>query len=143
MTVCSTWMRVFISRKKNAPCAVDEALDRSRADVADRPGGGDGHRAHALAERIVDGRGRSLLDHLLVAALEGAVALPEVDDRAVAIGQHLDLDVPRIVDVALDVDRAVGEVRLSLALGRRRARAPPRPARARPSSRARRPPPMP
>ena len=112
-------MRVFISRKKNAPCAIDEALDRSRADVADRPGGGDGHRAHALAQRIVDGRRRSLLDHLLVAALQGAVALPEVDDRAVPIGEHLDLDVPRIVDVALDVDRTVGEVRLSLALGRR------------------------
>ena len=32
------------------------------------------------------------------------------------VGEHLHLDVPRILEVALDVDRRVGEVRLPFAL---------------------------
>ena len=32
-----------------------------------------------------------------------------------AVGQHLDLDVARVLDVLLDVDRGVGEVGLALA----------------------------
>ena len=111
---------------------VDEALDRARADVADRLRRGDRHRAHALAQVVVDGGRGRLLHDLLVPALQGAVALAEVDDGAMLVGQHLDLDVTRIVDVALDVDGAVGEVGLALALCRRRARARPRPARAPP-----------
>ena len=62
-----------------------------------------------------DRRRRRLLEHLLVAALQRAVALAEVDRGAVAVGQHLDLDVARILDVLLDVDRGVGEVGLALA----------------------------
>ena len=62
------------------------------------------------------GAGR-LLDQLLVAALDGAVALAEVDDVAVLVGQHLDLDVARVGQVALEVDRRVGEELLALARG--------------------------
>ena len=43
---------------------------------------------------IDGGRGR-LLDHLLVAALHRAVALAEMDDVAVRVGEDLDLDVAR------------------------------------------------
>ena len=39
-----------------------------------------------------------------MAALDRAVALAEVDHVAVGIGEHLDLDVARIVEVALEVD---------------------------------------
>ncbi len=56
-------------------------------------------------------------------ALERAVALAEVNRPAVAIGQDLDLDVARIVDVLLDVDRRVCEVGLALS-ARRLERAP-------------------
>src|SRR5207247_11368167 len=48
-------------------------------------------------------------------ALDRAVTLPEMDDVAVPVGEHLHLDVPRILEVALDVDGRVGEVRLALA----------------------------
>jgi hypothetical protein len=37
--------------------------------------------------------GGGFLDELLVAALDGAVALAEVDDRAVPVAEDLDLDV--------------------------------------------------
>ena len=50
-------------------------------------------------------------------ALERAVALPEVDDVAVGVGEDLDLDVPGPVDVLLEVDAAVLEGGLGLVAG--------------------------
>ena len=41
------------------------------------------------------GRG-GFLQHLLVAALQRAVALAQVDRVAVAVGDHLELDVARV-----------------------------------------------
>jgi hypothetical protein len=61
---------------------------------------------------------RPFLDQLLVTALDRALALAEVDDGAVVIAQHLELDVARVLDVLLDVDVADTEGRLRLALGR-------------------------
>ncbi len=57
------------------------------------------------------------LDQLLVAALDRAVALGQVDHVAVLVGQHLDLDVARVFEVALDVDPRVGEELVALARG--------------------------
>src|SRR5206468_5501057 len=48
-----------------------------------------------------------------VPALDGAVALAEEEDVAVRVGEHLRLDVARVLEVALDVDRVVGEIRLA------------------------------
>ena len=53
-----------------------------------------------------------------MAALDRAVALAEVDHVPVRVGEHLHLDVARVLEVALDVDGGVGEVRLALAAGR-------------------------
>src|SRR3954454_23015230 len=52
-----------------------------------------------------------------MAALDRAVALAEMDDIAVSIREHLHLHVPRVLEVALHVDRSVREVGLTLALG--------------------------
>src|SRR4051812_9453367 len=49
--------------------------------------------------------------------LNRAVALAEVDDVALRIRQHLDLDMARVLEVALDVHGGIGEVGLSLAPG--------------------------
>ena len=49
--------------------------------------------------------------------LDRAVALTEVHDAAVPVGQHLHLHVPRIVQVALDEHGVVREVGLALAPG--------------------------
>ena len=51
-----------------------------------------------------------------MAPLDRAVTLAEMHDAAVRVGEHLDLDVPRIVDVLLDIDGCVSKVRLALTL---------------------------
>mmetsp|Transcript_15980 Transcript_15980/g.37868 ORF Transcript_15980/g.37868 Transcript_15980/m.37868 type:complete len:306 (-) Transcript_15980:82-999(-) len=92
---------------------VDEELDRARVDV---PGAlADAHRVVVQGLGQVSWephRGRHL-HHLLVAALHAAVALEEVDDVG-AVGEDLDLDVPRRVDVPLYEHRAVAEGLLRL-----------------------------
>ena len=60
---------------------------------------------------------RRLLDQLLVVALDRALALAQVDAVAVRVAQHLELDVPRLDQVLLEVDRAVAEGGLGLGLG--------------------------
>ena len=52
-----------------------------------------------------------------MAALDRAVALAEVDHVAVRVGEHLHLDVARVLEVALEVDAVVGEELLALAGG--------------------------
>ena len=44
-------------------------------------------------------------------ALDRALALEQVDDVAVRVGEDLDLDVPRPLDQPFDVERAVAERR--------------------------------
>ena len=93
---------------------VEQSLDGPGRAVADGACGVDRDRADPSSELVVDRRRRRLLDELLMASLDRAVALAEVDDVPVRVGQDLHLDVSRIVEVALDVDGGVGEVRLAL-----------------------------
>ena len=72
-------------------------------------------RSSAWRVGVVDaGRGR-LLDHLLVAALDRALALAEVDHVAVGVAEDLDLDVAAAFEVPLDEHGAVAERRPRLA----------------------------
>ena len=114
------------------PVGGDDELDRARAGVVDAAGGVARGRADAGPGRGVQQRRRRLLDDLLVAALQAALALAEVDDVAVAVGEHLDLDVPGVQHESLEEQRVVAERRRRLAAraderGRqaRRRRAPP------------------
>ena len=66
--------------------------------------------------RVEHGRGR-LLDHLLVATLDRAVALAQVDDRPVLVGGDLHLDVAGRGDESLDVEALVAERGARLAAG--------------------------
>ncbi len=67
--------------------------------------------AHREALFGRDHRRRGFLEHLLVAALERAVALAEVDRVALAVAEHLELDVARVGEIFLHVDRVVAECR--------------------------------
>ena len=100
-------------------------------------------RADLLALRGVQrGRGAFLPDFLM-AALQRAVALAEMDGVALAVAEHLDFDVARLLQVFFEIDRIVAERRLRLGLGGRdRVRQAPR-RYGRPSCRARRRPPPP
>ncbi len=75
--------------------------------------------AHGDAHRVRQVRRRRLLHQLLVAALERAVALEQVDHVAVLVAQQLHLDVPRAVEVLFQEDAAVLERRLGLGARRR------------------------
>ena len=92
----------------------DHELDGADADVADVAGEGEGAVVQPLAGGVVDTGRRGLLDDLLVAALDRALPLTEMDDVAVCVAENLDLDVTTAVDVRLDEDGAVAECRLGL-----------------------------
>ncbi len=82
--------------------AADEELAGAGADVADLPE----DRLRALHEEVLlllaEERRGGLLDELLVAALQRAVAGRHDDDVPVGIGEALRLDVARPVEVLLD-----------------------------------------
>ena len=67
--------------------------------------------AHALALFGRDDRRGGFLEHFLVAALERAVALAEVDGFAVAVAEHLEFDVARVGEIFFHVDGVVAERR--------------------------------
>src|SRR6185312_12229925 len=87
---------------------------RAGAAIADRPGRRDGRRAHAFAQVPIDGGRGGFLDHLLVPAVHRAVTLAEVQDVAVRIGEHLNLDVACIDHRLLEDQFARAEGALGL-----------------------------
>ena len=100
----------------------DEELGRPGALVGDRTGERDRRRGDRRSgARREAGRG-CLLEHLLVTSLNRAVALAEGLDGTVAVGEELNLDVPRALDEALAEDTIVAERRQRLAAGRRERR---------------------
>ena len=109
LTGCSTCSRVFTSRNEIGAVLADQELARAGADVAglaqDRLGG----RVERLDLLVGQERRGRLLDQLLVPALQRAVAGGDHHDVAVGIGQALGLDVPRLVQVALDEALAAAE----------------------------------
>ena len=108
--------RVHFEEEEALVLSGDE-LDGAGAVVADGLGQCDRLLAHLPARRLVEQRRRRFLDDLLVAALDRAFALAEIDDVAVLVAEHLDLDVARIDDELLDEDAVVAEGRLRLGTG--------------------------
>ena len=94
----------------------EKPFDRSGRAVRHRTCGLDRERADVRTELRADGGRGRLLDELLVAALDGAVALAEMDDVPVTVREDLHLHVARVVEVPLDVHGRVREVRLALPL---------------------------
>mmetsp|Transcript_15979 Transcript_15979/g.37862 ORF Transcript_15979/g.37862 Transcript_15979/m.37862 type:complete len:629 (-) Transcript_15979:82-1968(-) len=97
---------------------LDEELDGAGVQVVgalDQPERVVLHLLAQLGREVPRGRD---LDDLLVAALDGAVTLPQVDRAALAVAEDLDLDVTGAVDEALDENGAVAEGGLRLGGGR-------------------------
>ncbi len=86
-----------------------EELDRAGAGIAEIGDGvGDG-LADPRALRVVQRRRRRLLPDLLVAALQRAVALAEMHGPALAVAEHLHLDMARAREIFLQIDGVVAE----------------------------------
>ncbi len=96
----------------------EEELDRAGADVADGAGHGQGGVAQAFAQGGTDRGRRGLLDQLLVAALDRALALEQVHHAAARVGQELDLDVARGLQPAFEEHLVAAERAPGLAAGR-------------------------
>src|SRR5690606_32019789 len=94
-----------------------QELEGAGAAVADADAGLGADLADLRALLGGDAGGGSLLDDLLVAALHRAVALAQVDGVALAVGEHLDLHVARVLQELLHVDHVVAERGLGFLLG--------------------------
>ncbi len=97
---------------------VDNELNGARGVVTNGLSQRHGFSAHGGAGLVVDERARRLLHHLLIAALDRALALAEMDDVAVLVAEHLNLDMARLLDIFLDEHAVVAEARLRLRLRR-------------------------
>ena len=84
-------------------------------------GQGHGLFAHLLAGFRVEQRRWRFLDDFLIAALDRAFALNEVDTIAMLVAKHLDLDMARLKNELLDKDTVVPEGRFRLGLHGREA----------------------
>src|SRR5262245_21320247 len=86
-----------------------DKLDRTGAVVTDGLGKRDRLLPHLLARCCIEQWTGCLLDHLLIAALDRAFALAEVDDISMFVAEHLDFDVTRVGDKFFDKDALVAE----------------------------------
>ena len=97
--------------------AIGDEFDGACADIADRPRGLDRRCAHLGAQAVGHSGRRGFFDHLLVAPLQGTIALAEVNDVAVPIGKDLNFDVARSSDEFLDEHAAGAECGCDFAHG--------------------------
>src|SRR5215469_7466079 len=82
--------------------AVGDEFDRAGADIADRARRSHCRLAHRAPPFWIEARCRRLLHDLLVAPLDRAVALKEMDSVAALVGEDLDFDVARMREVFFD-----------------------------------------
>ena len=93
---------------------VDEEFSCASVTVTHTLSELDGVAKNGLASLFGEMQGRRYFDNLLVPALDGAVALEEMDSVALSIGEDLDFDVTRTLEEALDEDGAIAKRRLGL-----------------------------
>ena len=93
---------------------VNEKLERADVAVAEAHRRVDGEARDLLAQALADRRGGRLLDHLLVPALDGALALAEADPPPRRVDRDLGLHVTHALEAPLDVEAVVPERRLRL-----------------------------
>ena len=131
VTGCSTWSRVFISRKTGSPRSSTRNSHVPAPTYPTAPASVSAASPSRPRSAGIDGRRRRLLEHLLVPPLDRAIALAEVDAVAVGVEQDLDLDVARPFEEALEDQPVVAECRGRLATAPPRAHRPADPCRAR------------
>jgi len=101
--------RVHLDEEEFA--VLEQELEGAGAAVADPLARGRATLTDALDRAARDAGRRGLFDDLLVAPLHRAVALAQPDRVLVLVGQHLDLDVARVLEELLHVHGRVAERR--------------------------------
>ena len=94
---------------------IHQELNRAGVRVSRRLSHADCRLPHSTPHIGVDDRGRRLLDYLLVAALQRAFPLSQVNSIPVLVREHLHLNVARIHDRLLKVNFTVAKGTLRLA----------------------------
>ena len=89
--------------------SVGDEFDGAGAHVIDRLRRLDSRGTYGLARGCIHARRRRFLNHLLVAALQGTIALEQMHDIAVHIAENLNLDVPWREDIFLDQHAVIAE----------------------------------
>ena len=100
--------RVGFHKHEVAALLVEQKLDGTQAAVANRAGQGAGGGVQLLAHRRIKARRRSDFQQLLVAALEGAVALPDVGNLG-AVADDLHFDMTCAADQSFDIQIATAK----------------------------------
>src|SRR5262245_37046353 len=95
---------------------IHQELERPGVGVLNGLGGIHDEPAHFPPQLSTEHRRRRLLHELLVTALNRALALAQVDDPTLMIGDYLKFDVPGRLDVLLEIDVAYAKCGFGLAL---------------------------
>jgi hypothetical protein len=109
--------RIDLDEVELAGVGIHQELDRAGADIVGGMGDLQGVVGKLGALGGVEIGGGRALDDLLVAALDGAVALEEMDGIAMRVAQHLHLDMAGALDQLFQIDLVLAEGGLGLALG--------------------------
>ena len=109
--------RVDLDEEELAALDIDEEFGRGGVVEANGLPDGEGGGEDAVAEGRIEIRRGGDLDDFLVAALDGAVALEQMDEVAVLVAEELDLDVAGVRDEALEEHIADTEGATGLAAG--------------------------
>src|SRR5438477_1982352 len=99
-------LAVFVKKLDGADPFIAELFHRPRHPLADH-----------LALQCIEGRGECLLPYLLVAPLQRAIALAQVNGAALAVAQNLNFDVTRVRKIFLEIDITIAKRRLRFRLG--------------------------
>src|SRR5215468_1553633 len=97
--------------KVEAPLGVEQELHRPDAAVVERARHVERRARQSVTHWRVDRWRRAFLDHLLVPALQRALALEQMDGLAAAVARDLHLDVARPLEPLLEIERRVAEAR--------------------------------
>ncbi len=100
-----------------AAVVVEQEFHGAERVVADRAAEGEGVLVQGGALRGAQERGGRLLDHLLVIALDRALALEQVHQAAVAVAGELHLDMARRADQLFEQHPVVAETGQGLGAG--------------------------
>ena len=101
--------RIDLDEVELAGVGIQQEFHRAGAAIAGMPREAQGGFADGVAGCVIHVRGGRALDDFLVAALDGAVALPEMDEIAVAVAEDLDLDMAGAADQLFQIDLAIAE----------------------------------